>query len=66
MDVDAGAPLVSVASFGEHLRVIGQGRGGKPKEEDLRPSALAAHIGRRARKGRRLEGFPKPMKLVPL
>ena len=66
MDVDAGAPLVSVASFGETLRVTGQGRGGKPKEEDLRPSALAAHLGRRARKGRRLEGFPKPMRLSPL
>ena len=66
MDVDANAPLASVTSFSEILRVTGQGRGGKPKEEDLRPSALAAYRGRRARKGRRVEGFPKPLKLAPL
>jgi topoisomerase-4 subunit A len=64
MDVDAAAPLVAVVSFGAVLRVTGQGRGGKPKDEDLRPAALAAYLGRRARKGRRLEGFPRPMKLV--
>ncbi len=66
MDVDKDAPLVSVTSFGEALRIVGLGRGGKPKEEDLRPSALATYVGRRARKGRRIEGFPKPLKLASL
>jgi topoisomerase-4 subunit A len=52
--------------LGETLRVAGQGRGGKPKDEDFRPAALAAYAGKRARKGRKVEGFPKPMKVVAL
>jgi topoisomerase IV subunit A len=64
MDVDAKAPLVSVAVFGESLQVIGQGRGGKPKQELLRGAALAEHAGKRARKGRKIEGFVKPLQLV--
>ena len=63
MDVDASAPLVSVATFDEALRVTGAGRGGKPKDEVLR-SALADHAGKRARKGRKVEGFPKPQKVA--
>ncbi len=66
MDVDARDPLISTASFGGPLRVIGQGRGGKPKEELLKGPALAEHEGRRARKGRKLAGFVKPLQLVPL
>ena len=41
----------------------GSGRGGKDKQEDLRPTALAAYQGRRARKGRKVEGFPRPMRV---
>ncbi|MGI9153606.1 MAG: DNA gyrase subunit A, partial [Rubrivivax sp.] len=66
MDVDAKAPLLSVCTLGEVLRVAGQGRGGKPKDEDFRPAALTAYVGKRARKGRKVEGFPKPMKVVAL
>ena len=66
MDVDAKTPLVSVCTLGETLRVAGQGRGGKPKDEDFRPAALAAYVAKRARKGRKVEGFPKPMRVVAL
>ena len=64
MDVDAKAPLRSVASFDEVLHIGGQGRGGRDKGEDVRPAGLAPYVGRRARKGRRLEGFPKPLRLM--
>jgi topoisomerase-4 subunit A len=66
MDVDARTPLLSVCTLGETLRVAGQGRGGKPKDEDFRPAALAAYQGKRARKGRKVEGFPKPMRVLAL
>jgi topoisomerase-4 subunit A len=66
MDVDAADPLVSVATVGAGVRVLGQGRGGKPKEDELKGSALADHVGKRARKGRKVDGFPKPMRVVAL
>ena len=65
MDVDARAPLVSACSIGAALRVEGQGRGDKPKDERLGGPALVAYEGRRARKGRKVEGFPRPMRVVP-
>jgi topoisomerase-4 subunit A len=64
MDVDAKAPLVSVATFTDTLRVLGQGRGGKPKEETLRAAEVASHAGKRARKGHKIEGFVKPMRVL--
>jgi topoisomerase-4 subunit A len=64
MDVDAKDPLVSAATFAAGVKVMGQGRGGKPKEEDLKGSALAAHAGKRARKGKKVEGFSKAMRVV--
>jgi len=64
MDVDPKAPLVSVASFHLVLKVLGSGRGGKPKEELLKGAALAEHVGRRARKGRAVQGM-KPVRVVP-
>jgi topoisomerase-4 subunit A len=64
MDVDTKEPLVSVTSFDEVLRITGQGRGGRDKSEDVRPAGLAPYVGRRARKGRRIEGFPKPLRLL--
>ena len=64
MDVDTKDPLVSVASFGEQLRLLGQGRGGKAKDETLRGSALVEHAGRRARKGRKVGGFVKLVRVV--
>ncbi|MBC7938778.1 MAG: DNA topoisomerase IV subunit A, partial [Chitinophagaceae bacterium] len=65
MDVDARSPLVSVASFGAALRVLGSGRGGKPKDEELKGAALAAHAGKRARKGRKVDGLVKVARLLP-
>ncbi len=64
MDVDAKDPLVSVATVGSAVKVLGLGRGGKPKEEDVKGNALAEHVGKRARKGKKLEGFPKAQRVV--
>jgi topoisomerase-4 subunit A len=66
MDVDDQDPLLSVTSFAQSLRVLGSGRGGKAKEEDLRPAALAPHAGKRARKGRALDAYIKVLRVVPL
>ena len=59
MDVDAKDPLLSVAAFSEPLRLLGVGCGAKAKEETLRGAALAEHVGKRARKGRKVSGFVK-------
>jgi topoisomerase-4 subunit A len=59
MDVDAKSPLLSVATCDQVLKVVGSGRGGKPKEDDLKGAALARHAGKRARKGHKVEGFQK-------
>jgi len=64
MDVDAKDPLVSVSPCGDTLRVQGQGRGGKAKDEKIGPTQLATHVGKRARKGHKIEGYPKPMRLL--
>ncbi|MGA1287146.1 MAG: DNA topoisomerase IV subunit A [Rubrivivax sp.] len=66
MDVDVDQPLLSVATFADVLRISGQGRGGRAKDEDVRPAGLVPYTGRRARKGRKVEGFPKPQRLQPL
>ena len=65
MDVDAKAPLVSVTSFADTLRVKGSGRGGKAKDEVIKPAALADHQGKRARKGRVLAGI-KATRVLPV
>ncbi len=64
MDVDAKDPLLSVAACADVLTVHGSGRGGKAKEETLKGAALAAHEGKRARKGRKVEGLVKALRLV--
>ena len=64
MDVDAASPLVSVATCDQALKVIGSGRGGKPKEEDLKSAGLATHAGKRARKGRKVDGLQKVLRVV--
>ena len=63
MDVDAKTPLVSVAVCADSLQVQGMGRGDKPKEELLRASGLASHQGRRARKGHKIEGFKRVLRV---
>ncbi len=64
MDVDAKTPLLSVASFLDTLTLVGTGRGAKPKEERLRGEHLLAHVGKRARKGRKVEGFVKLLRVM--
>jgi topoisomerase-4 subunit A len=56
--------VVSVAVFGDALRVLGTGRGGKAREEVLRGAALEAYVGKRARKGRRQDLMPQAMRVV--
>jgi topoisomerase IV subunit A len=63
MDVDAKDPMLSVATCAQTLVVQGLGRGDKPKAETLGATALAEHEGRRARKGHRIEGFKKVLRL---
>lgn len=66
MDVEAKDPLVSVAAFGDAVTVHGLGRGGKPKEETLRGSALSAYAGKRARKGKAADlGMKPPQRVLP-
>ena len=66
MDVDAKAPLLSSVSFSQALRVLGSGRGGKAKEEDIKAAMLKVHTAKRARKGRAVEGLMKVLRLLPL
>ena len=67
MEVDAkAAPLASVATVHNGVRVIGTTRGAKPKEEDVRNSAYTAHIGKRARKGKPVDAFQKVTRLQAL
>jgi topoisomerase-4 subunit A len=46
--------------------VLGSGRGGKPKDEDLKAVMLKVHVGKRARKGRAVEGLQKVLRLLPI
>lgn len=64
IDLDAKDALVSVAAFGANLQVLGTGRGGKAKDELLRPPALAAYAGKRARKGRLQDVMQKAMRVL--
>ncbi|HEY6134448.1 MAG TPA: DNA topoisomerase IV subunit A [Rubrivivax sp.] len=64
MDVNAKSPLLSVATYSDSLQVIGSGRGGKPKDAVLKAAALEAHTGRRARKGRKVDGLTKVVRVV--
>jgi topoisomerase-4 subunit A len=67
MEVDAKKdPLISVATAHNGVKVIGSGRGGKAKEEDVRNSAYTAHVGKRARKGKAVDAFQKVMRVLAL
>ena len=65
IDLDTKDALVSVTAFSDALRVVGSGRGGKPRDEVLKGVALALHVNRRARKGRVLAGTMKATQLMP-
>ena len=64
IDLDTKDALVSVAAFVLALQVLGSGRGGKPKDEILKGSALAVYVGKRARKGRAQDVMPKALRVV--
>jgi topoisomerase-4 subunit A len=64
IDLDAKDALVSACVFAEALRLLGNGRGGKPRDEILRGAALEAHVGRRARKGRRQDAMQQAMRVL--
>ena len=64
MDVDAKDPLVSVATCAGVLRVQGSGRGGKAKDEELKGVGLAAHVGKRARKGKAVDLAMKAQRIT--
>lgn len=66
MDVDAKDPLVSVASCANGVKVLGTGRGGKAKEEELKGASLAGYAGKRARKGKTLDAGMKPYRVLSL
>lgn len=64
IDLDAKDALISVAAFTQQLLVMGTAlRGGKDREELLKGVALAAHAGKRAKKGKAVEGL-KPQRVV--
>ena len=63
MDVDAKTPLLSVLCFADTLTVHGSGRGGKLKDELLKPAGWQPHLGKRARKGRKVAGLVKVLRL---
>jgi topoisomerase-4 subunit A len=63
MDVDAAALLLSVATLAGSLTVRGSGRGGKAKDEVLKGAGLAEHLGKRARRGRQVDGFLKVLRV---
>ena len=64
MDVDAKDPLVSVATCANAVKVLGTGRGGKAKEEDLKGATLASHAGKRARKGKVIDASIKGQRVI--
>jgi topoisomerase-4 subunit A len=64
IDLDAKDALVSVAAFGDALRVLGTGRGGKAKDELLKGLSLQAYVGKRARKGRPQDAAHKALRVL--
>ena len=56
--------MLGVLAFGQALRVLGTGRGAKPRDELLKGASLLAHAGKRARKGKALAGPMKALGLV--
>ncbi|HET7796091.1 MAG TPA: DNA topoisomerase IV subunit A, partial [Rhizobacter sp.] len=66
MEVDAKDPLVSATTCANAIKVLGLGRGGKPKEEDIKGAALAVYAGKRARKGKVLDAGMKPQRVLAL
>ncbi|WP_151446014.1 DNA topoisomerase IV subunit A [Lacisediminimonas profundi] len=67
MELDKGEKLLVAQPIGQRgVMVSGAGRGGKALEINLVGNSLAAHTGKRARKGKKLESTVKPVALTPL
>ncbi|MBH9554281.1 DNA topoisomerase IV subunit A [Inhella gelatinilytica] len=64
MELAPKAQLQAVCCFASGLHLAGLARGNKPKEDLLRLSGLAAHAGKRARKGKAVEGFKQVMSIA--
>lgn len=64
MDLEPKDALLSVAAYTQLLQVLGSGRGGKPKEELLKGAGLASYAGKRARKGKPVEGMQKVLRVL--
>ena len=64
IELDVKDALVSVAAFGASLQVLGTGRGGKARDEVLKGTALVAHAGKRARKGKMQDAMQKAARVL--
>ncbi len=64
IDLEPKDALVSVAAFTANLQVLGLGRGGKPKEELLKPAALDLYLSKRARKGKPQDVMQKATRVL--
>ena len=64
IDLEPKDALISVAAFTQTLQVLGSGRGGKAKEELLKGVGLAGYAGKRARKGKAVEGMQKVLRVI--
>ena len=62
--LDATDALVSIAAFGRSIRLVGSGRGGKPKDESFKGEPLAAFVGKRARRGKALGAAIRATRVV--
>jgi len=44
--------------------VLGSGRSGQPRDELVKGAAFASHVGKRARKGAKVEGVVKVARVI--
>lgn len=63
IDLESDDRLLAMDCFATQLRLTGVARGNKPREEVLRLSGLIAHAGKRARKGKAVEGFKQVLQM---
>ncbi|MEC5161748.1 MULTISPECIES: DNA topoisomerase IV subunit A [unclassified Janthinobacterium] len=67
MELDAKEKLLAAQPISQKgVLVSGIGRAAKPQEARLSATGLAAHFGKRARKGKTLESKLKPVSLTPI
>jgi topoisomerase-4 subunit A len=66
MDLDEADSLAAVTTFGAVLKLVGTGRGGKPREDTLRAPSLEVHLNKRARKGKPLASSMAVVRMLPV